>query len=329
MIFFITFLRALAACLITNAHYTGVYPSDIIANGGLLGDVIFFAVSGYCLYSAKGSFPKWYGKRLWRVYLPVVLMTAIYLLIGAYELSEGRGILWWLAYPTNYHFVASIILLYIPFYAVMKISWLRKSIPAVMTGIGLVFLFVYVFFYDKSYYHIDTVREPMIRFLFFESMLLGAYFRHRDKDLRNKRALPWAILSAGLFVLYFASKLIISRRASLAEVQIINQIIIFALLYAIFRTFSALDSRLEKLPSAIKRVITYISTITLEIYLVQYVIIDLLRTVAPFPVNWLALTASILAAASVLHFVCKGIYMLVDMLIKLIISRTKKEEKAQ
>lgn len=41
MILFIEFLRALAACLITNAHYTGIYPTDLIANGGLLGDVIF------------------------------------------------------------------------------------------------------------------------------------------------------------------------------------------------------------------------------------------------------------------------------------------------
>lgn len=46
MIFFITVLRALAACLITNAHYTGIYPIEIIANGGLIGDVLFFAVSG-------------------------------------------------------------------------------------------------------------------------------------------------------------------------------------------------------------------------------------------------------------------------------------------
>ena len=44
MVYFITFLRAMAACLITNAHYTGVYPTDLIANGGLIGDIIFFAV---------------------------------------------------------------------------------------------------------------------------------------------------------------------------------------------------------------------------------------------------------------------------------------------
>ena len=44
MLFFITMLRAIAACLITNSHYTGIYPTDIIANGGLLGDVIFMSV---------------------------------------------------------------------------------------------------------------------------------------------------------------------------------------------------------------------------------------------------------------------------------------------
>lgn len=48
---FIVMIRALAACIITNAHYRGVYPTDLIANGGLLGDVLFFAVSGFCLAS--------------------------------------------------------------------------------------------------------------------------------------------------------------------------------------------------------------------------------------------------------------------------------------
>ncbi len=32
MIFYITVLRALAAVIITNSHYVGVYPTDLIAN---------------------------------------------------------------------------------------------------------------------------------------------------------------------------------------------------------------------------------------------------------------------------------------------------------
>lgn len=113
MIFFITFLRALAACFITNAHYVGIYPTDLIANGGLIGDVLFFAVSGYCLYNIKKmSFLQWYGKRIYRIYLPVLIMTTVYFLLGAYNFKEHNAV-WWFLYPTYYHFVASIIVLYI------------------------------------------------------------------------------------------------------------------------------------------------------------------------------------------------------------------------
>lgn len=328
MIFFITFLRALAACLITNAHYTGIYPTDIIANGGLLGDVIFFAVSGYCLYNARHSFPRWYGKRLVRCYLPVILITALYMIIGAYSLADN-SLFWWFVYPTNYHFVASIVLLYIPYYIVIKFDVLKKNIPWIMVGVGLIFVIVYIVFYDKSYYHIDTVREPMIRFLFFESMLLGAYFRQNNEKHRNKFAWWIPVFAFIAFVLYFASKLLFSRKESLASLQIINQIILFVLLYLVFRLFSSIDGKLEKLPGWIKAVITFISEITLEIYVVQYVLIDAIRPLMGFPLNWVVLTASILASATVLHYVCKGILWLFDILVNSIGNSIAKKSEEQ
>ena len=178
MIFFITFLRALAACFITNAHYVGIYPTDLIANGGLIGDVLFFAVSGYCLYNIKKmSFPQWYGKRIYRIYLPVLIMTTVYFLLGAYNFKVHNAV-WWFLYPTYYHFVASIIVLYIPFYIFMRFDFFRNNLLIVMIIIAVVWIVIYVSIYDKNYYHIDTVREPMIRFLFMESMLLGALFRN-------------------------------------------------------------------------------------------------------------------------------------------------------
>lgn len=113
LIFFVTVLRALAACIITNAHYTGVYPTDLIANGGLLGDVMFFAVSGFCFAKVKEPFPKWYFKRLVRI-LPVVwLITAIYGIVGLFEIEfTFKGVLSAFIYPTRYHFISSILILY-------------------------------------------------------------------------------------------------------------------------------------------------------------------------------------------------------------------------
>lgn len=307
MIFFITTLRALAACLITNAHYTGVYPADIIANGGLLGDVVFFAVSGYCLYNIKTSFFPWYGKRLYRIYLPVVVITLIYALLGFYDVTGSNWFFWFL-FPTNYHFVASIVVLYIPFFGVMKTAWLRERIPYVMITVAMLWLIVYFVFFDRSYYHIDNVYSPMIWFLYFESMLLGAMFRKYDAQARNRASRPAFIGLAAVFCLYFASKLMFSKYRMLAPWQFINQLSIFVLLYFVFRVFAGLDGRLEALPDGVKKTITSLSEMTLEIYIVQYVIIDVLRDAAVFPLNWLLLTAMILMAAILLKTIKEGLY---------------------
>ena len=301
MIFFITVLRALAACIITNSHYVGVYPTDLIANGGLFGDVIFFAVSGFCLTNVKNSFPKWYGKRLVRVFPAVFIISIIYILLGIHEFQPTlQGIIDSFILPVKYHFVSSIIILYIPFYIVMKVEKLRENIPAVAGITALVWLANYIFVYDKSYYHIDTVREPMIRFLFFFAMLLGAYFKENLEKYRNKKSIVSWILLPILFVAYFASKLIFSRVDSISNLQIVNQIILFVLLAVTFRCFMSIDGWLENLPKWIKAIITFVSGITLEIYLVQIGIIDKLNFL-PFPLNWLLITGVIVLLAFILN----------------------------
>ncbi len=324
MITFIVWLRCLAALLITNAHYTGIYPIDILANGGLIGDIVFFAVSGYCLTNIKTGFFKWYGKRLVRILPPVLFITAVFALIGAYSFNyyakgtdltllfsllsnigiEYPKLLSWLVYPTYYHFVASILVLYIPYYFLLKSKYTRNHIPIVMAVIAAIYLIIYLFFYDKSYYHIDTVREPFCRFLFMESMLLGAYFRINDQRLRNTgRPIIYAICTVVAFVLYFASKLFFSKEA-FSFLQIVNQLVIFALLYFLFRWFTSIDAKLDSFPKWSNATVKFIANLTLEIYLVQYVLIDFVKSLAlPFPINWIALTAMIIAAAFILHII--------------------------
>ena len=326
MIFFITVLRALAACLITNAHYTGIYPIEIIANGGLIGDVLFFAVSGYCLYNVKyelspKGFALWYGKRLWRVYPPVILMTLIYMLVGYYSLKE-QNVFWWYVYPTYYHFVASIIILYIPFFFTMKIEKVKRHITAVMFLVALVGLGVYIFWYDKTSYHIDTVREPYIRFLFFESMLLGAWFRKNDYRFRN--IFQWRLVGGGAisFAIYFVSKILFSGGHLDPVFQIVNQVAIFVLLYYLFRLFAAIDWNLTHSPGWVKKLIEFVSGLTLEIYVVQYVLIEIIRNLGlPFPLNWIVLTAAIVLFAFALKSVCDLINKTIDRLLEKIAKR--------
>ena len=227
MVYFITVLRALAACLITNSHYKGIYPLDIIANGGLLGDVIFFAVSGFCLANVTEKFLPWFKKRVIRIYIPVAIITVIFLAIAQlyepisvyYNFDVENVFLHYFIYPTEFHFVGSIILLYVPYYFVARYMKNPKGLLALASGLTVICALVYVFLYDKSYYHIDVVREPFIRFLFFYAMLIGLVFRRFKDRLINKFKLVNLFASAVLFAVYFITKFYFSRNEMVAAAK--------------------------------------------------------------------------------------------------------------
>jgi len=190
----------------------------------------------------------------------------------------------------------------------MKFEALKKHLPAVMGSIAVVWLILYLTVYDKSYYHIDTVREPMIRFLFMESMLLGAWFRQNDDRFRNHFKVWYPIAAVFMLSVYFSGKIIFSQRPELSEYQILNQLTLFVLLAFLFMTFSGLDGKLEKMPKGIIKAIDFLASMTLEIYVVQYVLISLIRPVGHFPLNWIVLTGAIVLSAFALHKVCEFIY---------------------
>lgn len=317
MIFFVTVLRALAAILITNSHYVGVYPTDLIANGGLLGDVLFFSVSGFVLINIKTNFFNWYQKRLVRIYPTIWIITIIYLLFGFYTF-ESWTIKEYFLYPTYYHFIASIVVLYIPYFIIVRNKKMMNNILVIMAVLFIIQIIVYLVSYDKSYYHIDKVREPMIRFLFFQSMLLGLYFRvnlRKFVNINNIRNWVYLLLS---MLLYFVVKILFSSGTILSELQIINQLVIFVTLYFFFRCFAGIDKLLNNMPQPIIFAIKFISTITLEIYAVQYVIIPRLSSLI-FPINWLVITIIIILAASTLRFVGSRVSHYIEQIINRVI----------
>ena len=147
---FIVLIRALAAIIITNSHYTGVYPTDLIANGGLLGDILFFAVSGFCLASTKGtSFWKWYWKRFIRIYVPMWMIRIFYIVLGAFVITRWQDLINFFVFPRDWHFVTSIIFLYVPLFFVSKyVEMNKKNYWKMAVGLLVLQLLVYFFIYD-------------------------------------------------------------------------------------------------------------------------------------------------------------------------------------
>lgn len=304
-------IRALAALVITNAHYTGVYPTDLIANGGLLGDVLFFSVSGFCLASTQGKFGKWYLKRFIRVYVPSWLMTIIYMILGVYAVTGWQDLVSFFVWPTHWHFVASIILLYVPLFFVSKnVEMNCKNYWALAVSLLIIQLALYLTVYDTSYYHIDKVREPMIEFLFFQSMILGLHYRWKSNWCDgNYKSLKVLEIIGCIFLLgvYFVSKIVFAKFASLAQFQIVNQFVLWGLLYVLFDVFMKLEQKLRKAENTkVWTCIKFISDRTLEIYLVQYVILDYCK-LGPFPLNWLILTGTILGSSVILRWLSQHV----------------------
>ena len=90
----------------------------------------------------------------------------------------------------------------------------------------------------------------------------------------------------------------------LSTMQIINQVILFVLLYFVFTTLLGYEDRLSLLSNRVKDVIKYISSLTLEIYLIQYLVINRLN-IFLFPINFLVVSVSILMISIIIKSIIK------------------------
>lgn len=315
---FINLLRVLAAVCITNSHFANVWPISGIASGGMLGDVLFFAISGYCLYRSEfkiQDFGRWYIKRIRRIYITVILIALLTCFFTGFSVSVS-GWLHTFIYPTNYHFVASIMVLYIVYYVWMNLlkRW-KISIGRSSVVFSVAVLIVYVLTFDKSWYHIDVVENHFIRFLFFTAMLLGAYFREAEqkagKCIANS-AWQNGMLAIVSIIVYFVVRLAVPR-FGLYAVQILTWVAILFALYCIIRWAESLESFLIKLPGKVKGILEFLAGITLQIYLVQFPIIERFEILV-FPINLFVITIAIIVAAAVVYWLDHGIQKGIDML---------------
>lgn len=315
MYYFINYLRAIATVLITNSHYAEIWPIADMAAGGLLGNILFFAASGFCLFNVKENFPKWYLKRILRIYPVMIFFTMLTVVIRDGAFPKQADFFAVFAIPTTYIFLKWLMLLYVAFYPV---AWLSKcfhrATEIVFLGVALAWVAIYILFVDKSVYCVDDVSQPFILFLYFLSMLAGALFKKHIGGFKALKKRNVILLFASL-VIYLFSKISFLEIEEIAFLQILNQVSILAVLYFMFAVFIGLEETLKKAPTWLNKTVGFIASITLHIYIVQFVVIRRLRGLI-FPLNFAVTTATILALAAVLYFaeyfVRKGILRLID-----------------
>lgn len=315
---FIAVMRVVATILITNTHFGRIWPIPQLAVGGLIGDLLFFVVSGFCLLnSAENGFLKYAQKRIARIYPTIILVTLVVYLAGGVPISGwlGRdGVLGRFFYPTSFHFVESIILLYICLYPCIRFDFLKKRLPAVMAVVAVIFLIAYIFS-DKTV-KLDLAAHYLTKILFFEVMLYGAYTRQNVNKIKRP-VLNW-VLFLGSIAAYFVSKIFISEK-SFCDLQILIFCAIFCVGVTSIRAFASVDNLFVKLPAWAAKAIKFVADLTLEIYVAQPVLIGLVVSwELPFVVRFPLIVIFIFVAALIYNRVAKCLAKLPGMLMKML-----------
>lgn len=313
---FVYWLKLLATVLITNSHFSGVWPISALATGGMLGNVIFFAVSGFCLAEVKDGFLKFMGKRALRIFPSMLLFSFFAAAIGQYPLTSLYDFVYFFR---RYIFLVWMIILCIPFYFVAKLGKKYKStLECALMITAVLWLATYLIFVDKTNYVVDTVESPFIMYLYFAAMLVGALFKKQAEDVRALGFWHFAFALCGMAV-YFATKLLFVKVQKLAFLQPINQLTIIIALVLIFRLALASEQILNKLNKHVNSAVKLISSFTLQIYVVQFLIIGRFSSLV-FPLNLGVIVSLILVSGAGLFYtdkyLQKGIYKAVKAITK-------------
>lgn len=303
MFSFINIVRALATCLITNSHFSPIYTYDIIAKGGALGNSLFFLATGFCLANCNGRFGNWYSKRLLRLYVPLLLVSGFYLCVGK---NIVETVFFSYIFPQNYWFICALVILYPLYYLAVKYPF-RNCKYSYTVVLILLYAIIYMFL-DKSRYMVETVEFFAIRFSYIFSfflMLVGAYLRKHFQEIREKlctKRIRILFMFFVFIILYFGFILLMGRFKELYRIQYFETVLCILTSLSLFLFVMLFENDItDKKTNVFVRSFGFLGSCTLEIYLVQFPIINFVSEL-PFSsiLKFIIAVSSILGCAYIL-----------------------------
>lgn len=279
-------VRCIAVLLIANSHLSDYYPLPQLAGDGLLGNSLFFLMSGFGLAVGdtrrRRSAVQWFSRRFMKLYpsLAVVLaFTAVYD-FPALRIHGASEIVWGIFWPFRYPFVRQITTFYVIYFLWSRTraaNWPVATIAALIP--------VYVLWREVS--PDETRTHAMHWVYYFQMFLLGvALSKVRMPESQRARNIVACALPA-LFLAYVGTKFVLSRSGQ-AESQVhFLHLLAVPVLLAMMTAFTdtRLTSLVDRRPVS-KRFADWLAGATYEIYLVHYLVLELDRVrAAPLPAN--------------------------------------------
>lgn len=323
-------LLCVACGLIVNSHLEAFWPRSFLAVDGLLGNSLFYWMSGFGIGSSLSSRPQRFGpflaRRLVRIY-PAVIITVLLLvgIAGGRAYATVNGLPPWtldeafhaLIWPTPFTYVRNIVAIYVIGYVV---AWPRSRTILYACFAPAIGLFLYGCVRDSATLgpaarlnlgSVPTsVYDSFDTALFLGGMILAG---SRTSPLRHF----WAsgILAAGVCIAYFALKYLMIVQGIGAGFYPVLFVLVGTVSYLAIGVLSdpVIMQPLRRVPWLAWGV-DLVAGLTLEIYVLHQTLISTLPGLSTiqFPLNIILLVLISVAAASLLRLVTDPLRRRVD-----------------
>ena len=295
---FADILKVFSALFIINSHFDRIYPNPKFASVGAIWIAMFFMVSGFCMEPIQKSFGQWIGEKLIRIYIPLFIVLIFgFLTVDKGMLTKENAFSMFI-WPTKFWFVGAILLFYFLYYALRDVRT-KKQFLLLYLGIG----FLYAFWYVRLDTSEWVVEGGFFKYIYyFAIMMTGKYIKiHQNKFMKGRGL--FLLQSFLAFFVSYGGKYVMEKNPSLFHLQFIFQfgVIWFATTFFLFSI--SLESFLKKyIPKRWKEIIEHFVGLTLELYLVQFIMITVcVNADVTFPLNIPLVLFMIFGGAEILH----------------------------
>lgn len=301
MFYVIDYLKALACLLILNFHSEPLYPDNlsVLAFGGDFGNNIFFAVSGFTLFSSISQtkfskFFQWYGKRLIKLFPILVIFYICSISFGFYKIINVQEFVEICIFPTPYWFTGAILVFYPLLFIFGKIEWRFTFFAATMI------LFVLYFIVGGQY----AERYVIVFFAMTAGYTLRSYLT-KNEYRQLKVGIQYVIALILALIGYIGFKLLLMKGIDyygivMLFVGLMTVLLAIILIYCGYVKNEQLRKISEK-HKFMYRFVVMMSKVTLPVYLLQVfgnrLIIKEINNYFMFPISLLLCFVSIILVA--------------------------------
>jgi hypothetical protein len=316
------FLRFIAIILIVNSHFDLLYPIAHIATGGAIGNSLFFFLSAFGLsisqHKNKRNFYSYIKRRITRIYpsiwaeliilyIPYKIFIEQSFQVNNTSLYEVMQYSFLFIYPYHHWFIHALMINYTVSYPFTKKIKTKSLVPALIF-IAIVYIFIYLFLIDTRQW---TVESTYIRYIFYMIVFFcGILLSDYHEKIKYKNFGDWLILLLCL-VLFYSHKFLMIK-GYFFQLQFLQQLILLPIILYLFKiSRSSIVQKTIMETTILFKIIKYISSRTLEIYIVHLpVMFTVLNLKIIFPFNFLLTVSLTLILAEIIKGAGSTIFIL-------------------